>query len=47
LNISVYNLYGRKNPWAINFRMKPTGEQYLEMTYLFSVVPSITWNFSF
>jgi hypothetical protein len=47
LNISVYNLYGRKNPWAINFRLKPTGEQYLEMTYLFSVVPSITWNFSF
>jgi hypothetical protein len=47
INISVYNLYGRKNPWAINYRMKPTGEQYLEMTYLFSVVPSVTWNFSF
>jgi hypothetical protein len=47
INVSVYNLYGRKNPWAINYRMKPSGEQYLEMTYLFSVVPSITWNFSF
>lgn len=47
LNVSVYNLYARKNPWAINYRLRPTGEQYLEMTYLFSVVPSITWNFSF
>ncbi|MDD2537904.1 MAG: carboxypeptidase regulatory-like domain-containing protein [Bacteroidales bacterium] len=47
LNISVYNLYGRKNPWAINYRMNPSGEQYLEMTYLFSVVPSVTWNFTF
>lgn len=47
INVSVYNLYGRKNPWAVNYRMRPTGEQYLEMTYLFSVVPSITWNFSF
>lgn len=47
INISVYNLYGRKNPWAINYRMTTSGEQYLEMTYLFSVVPSITWNFSF
>lgn len=47
LNVSVYNVYGRKNAWAINYRLKPTGQQYLEMTYLFSVVPSITWNFSF
>ncbi|HNR27606.1 MAG TPA: TonB-dependent receptor [Bacteroidales bacterium] len=47
LNISIYNLYGRKNPWAINYRMNTLGEQYLEMTYLFSVVPSITWNFTF
>lgn len=47
LNISVYNLYGRKNPWAVNYRMKTTGEQYLEMTYLFGIVPSVSWNFSF
>ena len=47
LNISIYNLYGRKNPWMINYRMDSTGEPYAEMTYLFSFVPSITWNFSF
>jgi Outer membrane receptor proteins, mostly Fe transport len=47
LNISVYNLYGRKNPWMINYRMNSNGEAYAEMTYLFSFVPSITWNFSF
>ncbi|MDD4919138.1 MAG: TonB-dependent receptor [Bacteroidales bacterium] len=47
LNVSVYNLYARKNPWAINYRLNPAGEQYIEMTYLFSIVPSITWNFSF
>ena len=47
LNISVYNLYGRKNPWMINYRMDNRGEPYAEMTYLFSMVPSITWNFSF
>lgn len=47
LNVSVYNAYGRKNAWAINYRLRPTGQQYLEMTYLFSVVPSVTWNFTF
>lgn len=48
LNISVYNAYARKNPWALNYRLQPIGgQQYLEMTYLFSIVPSITWNFSF
>ena len=47
LNLSVYNVYGRKNPWMINYRLRLQGTQYAEMTYLFGVVPSITWNFSF
>ena len=47
LNLSVYNLYGRKNPWMINYRLYRDGTQYAEMTYLFGIVPSITWNFSF
>ncbi|MCL1973916.1 MAG: TonB-dependent receptor [Bacteroidetes bacterium] len=47
LNLSVYNLYGRKNPWMINYRLRADGSQYAEMTYLFSIIPSITWNFSF
>ncbi|MCD4678824.1 MAG: TonB-dependent receptor [Bacteroidales bacterium] len=48
-NFSVYNLYGRKNAWAINFVQDPTNPNltYAEMTYLFSIVPSITYNFKF
>lgn len=48
INISTYNTYARKNPWMINFRTdKETHEQYAEMTYLFSIVPSISYNFKF
>ncbi len=47
LNISVYNLYGRKNPWTINFQTDDAGAQYAEMTYLFSIVPSVTYTVSF
>lgn len=48
-NFSVYNLYGRKNAWAINFMQDPDypNTTYAEMTYLFSIVPSVTWNFKF
>jgi len=46
---SVYNAYGRKNAWAINF--EPDTKEPLKMqatkTYLFSVVPSVTYNFKF
>jgi hypothetical protein len=48
-NFSIYNLYGRKNAWAINFREKENapGETEAVMIYLFSFVPSVTWNFEF
>lgn len=48
-NFSVYNLYGRKNAWAINFVQDEVYPDvtYAEMTYLFSVIPSITYNFKF
>ena len=48
-NFSVYNAYGRKNPWVINFVQDPDkpNETYAEMTYLFSIIPSITYNFKF
>ena len=47
-NFSVYNAYNRKNPWMINYHQdKTTGIPYAEMTYLFSFVPSITYNFKF
>jgi hypothetical protein len=48
-NFSVYNAYARHNPWSIN----PVQDQidprnnYFEMTYLFSFIPAITYNFSF
>ncbi|MDL2231178.1 TonB-dependent receptor [Porphyromonadaceae bacterium OttesenSCG-928-L07] len=49
LNISVYNAYGRKNPWMIYFQQEDErpDTSYAEMIYLFSFVPSVTWNFTF
>ncbi|NOX47114.1 MAG: TonB-dependent receptor [Chlorobi bacterium] len=48
-NFSVYNAYGRKNPWVINFKQEPNdpSKTYAEMIYLFSFVPAITFNFLF
>lgn len=49
LNLSVYNAYARKNAWAINFvqdEEDPT-MTYAEMTYLFPIVPALTFNFHF
>ncbi len=48
-NLSVYNAYARKNAWAISF-LQDADEQnttFAEMTYLFSVIPAITYNFKF
>ena len=49
LNFSLYNAYGRKNVWTILFRQDPDNPDslYAEKIYLFTFVPSITWNFSF
>jgi hypothetical protein len=49
LNFSLYNAYGRHNPWTIFFRQEKDNpdQSYAEMLYLFSFVPSVTWNFSF
>ena len=48
-NFSVYNAYARKNAWTINFVTDESdpNRTYAEMTYLFSVIPSITYNFHF
>jgi hypothetical protein len=48
-NISVYNAYNRHNAWAINFvqdKYEPY-VTYAEKTYLFSVIPAITYNVKF
>ena len=49
LNFSLYNAYGRHNPWTIMFRQEEDdpNKTYAEMVYLFSFVPSVTYNFSF
>jgi hypothetical protein len=48
-NFSVYNAYARKNPWTLNFVQDSNDPDitYAEMTYLFSIIPSITYNFRF
>ncbi len=49
LNFSIYNVYNRKNPWIINFRNDPQVPHatYAEMTYLFGIIPTVTYNFRF
>jgi hypothetical protein len=61
-NLSIYNLYGRKNPFAFQFTdivndqidFDPSlGEEVVSkrpgvvMTYLFTFLPAITYNFQF
>jgi len=48
-NISAYNAYARKNVWSLNFRQEASDPNvtYAEMTYLFAIVPAITYNFKF
>ncbi len=48
-NFSVYNAYARKNIWTLNFVQDADNPDltYAEMTYLFSIIPAITYNFRF
>jgi hypothetical protein len=45
-NISVYNVYNKKNPWMVRFDQTDR-INYSEMIYLFGIVPSLTYNFRF
>jgi hypothetical protein len=49
LNVSVYNVYARKNAYSIDFEQDPDNPEITRtvMTYLFTVIPSITYNFKF
>ncbi|MBL4710187.1 MAG: TonB-dependent receptor [Flavobacteriales bacterium] len=49
LNFSVYNLYGRRNAFAIDFQEAKNNPQQTEAVRiaLFSILPSITYNFKF
>ncbi|HEY8404373.1 MAG TPA: TonB-dependent receptor [Flavobacteriales bacterium] len=48
-NVSIYNVYARRNAYAITFRDKEgyPGQKEAVRIALFSIVPSITYNFSF
>lgn len=60
-NFSIYNLYGRKNPFSFqftdivndDFRFDPSSGPVVSrrpgvvMTYLFTFLPSLTYNFEF
>jgi CarboxypepD_reg-like domain/TonB-dependent Receptor Plug Domain len=48
-NFSVYNAYNRHNAWAINFVQDPADPYitYAEKTYLFAVIPSLTYTIRF
>lgn len=49
LNISLYNAYARKNTWMVIFREEDDdpNRMYAEKVYLFSLIPSVTWNIFF
>ena len=49
LNFSVYNAYNRHNAWSINFVSDPNDPNitYAEKTYLFSIIPAVTYSIKF
>ena len=47
INVSVYNAYARHNTWAITFDQGPNGSIVTKNMYLFSAVPSISYNFKY
>jgi len=49
LTFGLYNAYARKNAYLINFRTNEDNPNVTEAVklYLFTAIPSITWNFKF
>jgi len=49
LSFGLFNAYGRKNAYSISFQTKEGNSSQTEAVklYLFSVIPSVTWNFRF
>ena len=48
-NFSIYNAYDRHNPYMVYFVSEDydPNVKYAEMLYLFGIIPSFTYNFSF
>ena len=49
LNLSIYNVYDRMNPYAITFQQVPGNPNQTEavQTTIFPIIPSVTYNFKF
>ena len=49
LNFGIFNAYSRKNAYSISFRTTEDNSPKTEAVklYLFTAIPSITWNFKF
>ena len=47
-NFGVYNVYNRANPYFIYFDVDEDAQKVKgKMAYLFPIIPSVTWNFTF
>lgn len=46
-NFSIYNAYGRKNTWAVIFLPDGDNNIQTQQISLFSVIPSLSYNFKF
>ena len=46
-NLSIYNLYGRHNAWAVTFVPGENHTIETKKIYLFSIIPSLSYNFKF
>jgi hypothetical protein len=48
-NVSVYNVYNRHNTYSIDFQQDPNNPDNTQAirTWLFGIIPSITYNFKF
>ncbi|WP_295713550.1 TonB-dependent receptor [Mucilaginibacter sp.] len=48
-NFSIYNVYGRANPYTIDFQRDPQNpdKSQVQLTTLFKFVPAVTYNFKF
>ena len=46
-NVSIYNVYGRHNTWAVIFTPGENNTLETQQMYLFSVIPSISYNFKY
>lgn len=48
-NFSIYNVYARRNAYSIDFRQDPNNPMQMQAVRLslFSIIPSVTFNFKF